>query len=138
MESYSKKKELKEEDEMAKFSEDHYLSDYFDEYDMIEDNLLKYVPEFVNLENSDIEFSESEMDVLKNLPKKNYLLDKEQKLYAFSGLVDILFAYCYDQRVNCGECNVETGWTISKLSATLSWFDVRVINFKSCLTLKLT
>ncbi|KAL1438794.1 hypothetical protein MTO96_047722 [Rhipicephalus appendiculatus] len=39
------------------------------------------------------------------------------------GLVDILFAYAYNKRVTEGEDTVESGWNISKLSATLSWFE---------------
>lgn len=117
------RRELREADERLKFSDDHYLSDYFDESGMIEAGILEYQPEFVNLNESEIEFSESEMDALKNLPRKTYLLDKQEKFYAFAGLVDILFAYCYNQRVNMGESNVESGWTIAKLSSTLSWFD---------------
>jgi protein SHQ1 len=93
---------------------------------MIESELLKYEPYYLQInDKNSIEYTESEIDDLKNLPKKTFLLDKEQKFYAYIGLVDILFAYCYNDRVNCGEKNVESGWTISKLSSTLSWFDVK-------------
>ena len=68
------------------------------------------------------------MDCLKLLPKRTYLLDKKEKFYAYSGLIDILFAYCYDNRINCGENNVESGWTIAKLSSTLCWFVVSYLN----------
>jgi len=37
---------------------------------------------------------------------------------------DILFAYCYDQRLTGGEGNVESAFNISRLSAALSWGDV--------------
>lgn len=53
-------------------------------------------------------------------------MDKNEKLMAYTGLVDILYAYCYNYRINCGETNSEDGWTIAKLSATLSWFEVRL------------
>jgi SHQ1 protein len=39
------------------------------------------------------------------------------------GLLDILFAYVYDHLLNDGEATVESAWTISKLSAGLSWLD---------------
>ena len=42
---------------------------------------------------------------------------------ALFGLVDLLLAVCYDVRVTAGEGSVESGWTIAKLSATLSWCD---------------
>jgi SHQ1 protein len=46
---------------------------------------------------------------------------KHQRLCV--GLLDILFAYVYDHLLNDGEATVESAWTISKLSASLSWLD---------------
>ena len=37
------------------------------------------------------------------------------------GLLDILLAYCYDNRLTQGDPNVETTWTVCTLSPTLSW-----------------
>ncbi len=118
----AERQQLRIQSEIEKFDEDHYLADYFDESKMIQE-LLDYKPEFASPDYC-LNYTENEIDCLKSLPKKTYLLDKEQKMYAFAGLVDILFAYCYNNRVNCGEKNVESGWNISKLSSTLSWFDV--------------
>lgn len=42
---------------------------------------------------------------------------------ALSMLVDVLFGFAYDQRTTMGEATVESGWTIAKLSRTLSWLD---------------
>uniref|UniRef100_A0A1X7UJM9 Protein SHQ1 homolog n=1 Tax=Amphimedon queenslandica TaxID=400682 RepID=A0A1X7UJM9_AMPQE len=39
------------------------------------------------------------------------------------GLVDIIFAYAYDNRINEGDNNSESAWCIRKLSPTLSWFE---------------
>ena len=38
-------------------------------------------------------------------------------------LLDILFAYAFDHRTTLGEPTVESAWTVSKLSITLSWLD---------------
>ena len=51
------------------------------------------------------------------------MLDNE--LQTFLGLVDVIYAYAYDERTTMGEHTVESWWTVSRLSATLSWFDVR-------------
>ncbi len=110
---------LRVESENEKFDDEHYLADYFDNSEMIEDYILKYEPEI-----DDSDYTDKELDCLKSLPKKTYLLDREQKLHAFCGLFDILFAYCYNKRINCGEENSESGWTITKLSSTLCWLDV--------------
>lgn len=104
-------------DENQKFNEDHYLADHFDDTGLIEGTILKYEPIYEN------EYTDEQIDILKNLPKRTYCLDKQEKFYAFSGLIDILIAYCYNKRINCDEKNVESGWTIAKLSSTLSWFD---------------
>ena len=111
-------------DEKAKFNEDHYLADYFDDSEMIESMILKYVPEYCSQELNSLEYTDKEVDCLKNLPKKTYLLDKKEKCVAYCGLIDILFAYCYNKRIMCGETNVESGWNVAKMSSTLSWFDV--------------
>lgn len=39
------------------------------------------------------------------------------------GLVDILFAYVYDHLLTDGDPTVESAWTVSKLSASLSWLE---------------
>jgi protein SHQ1 len=122
------RKRLRIENEDEKFDDDHYLADLFDN-DLIEESILAFTPDFYEKSNvaEATTFTQQEMDCLKSLKKKTYLLDKEEKFHAFMGLVDILFSYCYNHRVNCGEMNVEAGWTIAKLSSTLAWFDVKVI-----------
>lgn len=116
--------QLREDDENSRFDDDHYLADYFDDSEMIESAILKYKPFYYNTEDLDsMDYTEKEIETLKNLPKKKYLLDSEQKFHAYAGLIDILFAYCYNDRINCGEANVEAGWTIAKVSSTLSWLD---------------
>ena len=42
---------------------------------------------------------------------------------ALCGLVDLLFAYCYDVRTTAGEASCESGWTIRQLSSQLSWLE---------------
>jgi hypothetical protein len=53
-----------------------------------------------------------------------HLLEETEMRVALLGLVDIMFAYAYNNRVTEGENTVESTWTIRKLSSTLSWFDV--------------
>ncbi|KRX62799.1 Protein SHQ1 -like protein [Trichinella sp. T9] len=66
-------------------------------------------------------FTVDEIDRLKSLPRKIYQLSEQVENVAICSLVDILFAFAYDARVNLGEDdNPESGWTISKLSSTLA------------------
>jgi len=39
------------------------------------------------------------------------------------GLLDLLFSYVYDHLTTSGEATVESAWTVSILSASLSWLD---------------
>jgi hypothetical protein len=72
-----------------------------------------------SLEEKVIEFSESDKEVLRQLPNKEYLIQDPRPLLL--GLFDILFGYVYNYRSTLGEASVESGWTIVTLSSTLSW-----------------
>ncbi|XP_076313606.1 protein SHQ1 homolog [Tachypleus tridentatus] len=124
--------------ENVQFNDDHYLAD------MHQTELVQQVMEFqapweklcYNLGNSSnvdelVSFTEAEKEKMRKLPKKEYLLSKATKQTLFLGLVDILFAYAYDIRTTEGEQTVESSWTISKLSATLSWLEVSIYIIKS-------
>jgi protein SHQ1 len=68
-------------------------------------------------------FNEQEQEQLQKLVNKKHFIDNEMKPKLYLGLVDILFAYCYNHRTTEGEDTVESAWTICKLSGTLSSFD---------------
>ncbi|KAJ3050361.1 Hsp90 cochaperone shq1 [Rhizophlyctis rosea] len=68
-----------------------------------------------------LDFTDHEQEQMRSLPNKRYLVDDERSI--FLGLIDILFAYCYNHRTTEGENTVESFWTICKLSATLSSFE---------------
>lgn len=53
------------------------------------------------------------------LPK----IDDEKKSSLYCGLLDLLFAHVYDHLLTQGDPTVESAWTISTLSYSLSWFD---------------
>ena len=118
----SERKLLRIEQEKEKFDDEHYLADLYD-CEMIEESLLAYQPWWYENVN-EMDYTQAELDCLKELTKKSFILDKKETFNACIGLVDILYAYCYSNRINCGEKNVESGWSIAKLSSTLSWFDV--------------
>lgn len=113
----SERREKRQAAEQEKFDEDHYLADLYDD-DAIQE-LLRYNPH-TGYDSSE-GFTDEDKEIMRNLPKKEYLIDNRLSVYL--GLVDIIFAYCYDIRSTEGEHNVESTWTISKLSSTLSWMD---------------
>lgn len=103
--------------ENHKFSSDHYLADLYDD-----ELITPYLMAQPFWENEDIEFTEDEVSILKELPNKHYLLSPSEHRQVLLGLVDILYGYCYDKRTTLNESTVESSWTVNKLSATLTWF----------------
>lgn len=65
-----------------------------------------------------------DIERLKDIPVHEYILTHNEQQALYFGLVDIIAAYCYDHRTTEGEPTSESAWTINKLSATLSWFEV--------------
>ncbi|XP_013142513.1 PREDICTED: protein SHQ1 homolog [Papilio polytes] len=115
--------ELRIKYENRKFSNDHYLADFFEEeLDIYINFEVFWRNENFNVES--IEFTDDEISLLKDLPNKSYLLSKSEYNQVMLGLVDILYGYCYDKHTTHNETSVESTWTINKLSATLSWFCV--------------
>lgn len=122
-----KRRILRHEDELSKFSDEHYLADLYENEIITE--ILSYKTnwnkDFVNSKDVNIalKFTEHENEKMRNLPKKEYLLDRQNMQSVYLSLVDILYAYAYNHRTTFGENTVESGWTICKLSSTLSWMD---------------
>lgn len=107
--------------DMKKFDDEYYWSDLYDQKEKIDD-LINYVTKW-ETKQSDYIFTDDEVFKLKNLPKREYLLTRRDKFLLLLGLVDILFAYSYEMRINEEECTCESGWTITKLSSSLSWLE---------------
>lgn len=103
--------------EQAAFDDDHYLADLYEQTEDMDALIAR------KLHSDCVEFTDDERFRLKNLPRREYLLDKAEKRRLLLGVVDILIAYAYDTRVTEGEHSTESAWTISKLSATLSWLE---------------
>ncbi|XP_012216129.1 protein SHQ1 homolog [Linepithema humile] len=113
------RKSLQDKREKEDFSEQHYMADLMQpEFE----SCLTYTAEWDTLQKVDIAFNRSEVDLLKELPNKEYLLDAAEDQKLCLNLFDILFASCYNHRTTLGENTVESSWTINKLSSTLSWF----------------
>ncbi|XP_045506597.1 protein SHQ1 homolog [Colias croceus] len=113
----------REQHENRKFSSDHYFADLFDE-ELISPYLILTLTWQAEDFDKNIEFNDDEISLLKELPNKHYVLTKSEHNQVLLGLIDILYAFCYDKRTTYNEGTVESCWTINKLSSTLSWFCV--------------
>ncbi|GMR48245.1 hypothetical protein PMAYCL1PPCAC_18440 [Pristionchus mayeri] len=97
-----------------KFNGEHYLADSFDPDEMLEE-ILRWEM------GKKSEVTHDDKERLKELPNKKLPVLSPEDTYAVSlSLVDILFGYAYDQRVNMGDSSVESSWTYCTLSPSLS------------------
>lgn len=125
----SQRRDLRLMKETELFDASRYLGDYFDsdtdpfyiaaiEYEAFWTQQLRKQSD----NSSDFEFTMMEQDIMAKLPNRNYLIDKNsiaEKSVLF-GLVDILFAGCYDIRFTQDDSNVESSSNVTRLSCTLS------------------
>ncbi|KAL1492805.1 hypothetical protein ABEB36_010988 [Hypothenemus hampei] len=109
---------LKIQYEQGKFNVHHYIADYLDNGEILDLRAQEHTLE------SDLVLNSNEMNFLDGLPGLPYDLTVQQITWCYTGVLDILFAYCYDQRTTHFEGNIESGWTISKLAASLCWCEV--------------
>lgn len=116
-----KRRTLRLQKEDEKFSVDHYISDMVEDEEIQE--LIGLKPPWKDCKERELEFTEEELDFLKDLVNVNYDLSPLQVTYCHNGLLEILYGYCYDRRTTYFEGTCGSGWTISKLCAGLSWFD---------------
>ena len=98
--------------EDSDFDPEHYLADTMDTSHL--EAVLSFTAAWQPL-------GEKDRLLLTQLPKKEYLIDSPMESQLFRGLIDLLFAYCYASRSTEGEMDVESAWTVWKLSSTLSW-----------------
>ena len=73
-----------------------------------------------------IDFSKEEQEKMMQLPRKSYLLDEQYKIEVLVTIVCLLFAYYFDLRENEGEHNVESAWTIGKITPQFSFLDSKL------------
>lgn len=122
---------MREQRELSDFAEEHYMADLV-QSECIEP-YMTYKAEWDTLQKDQVTFSESEVDLLKELPNKEHLLNSEDVQKLCLNLVDILYASCYNHRTTLGENTTESSWAINKLSSTLCWFQVRLIIYEALL-----
>lgn len=107
--------------EQGKFNAEHYLADIHDDAEIKE--LMELTPPWANNDGHADTFSDKDLDFMKDLTNIEYELTDTQRKYCYNGLIDILFAYCYDCRSTYFEGTSESSWTITKLASTFCWLD---------------
>ena len=110
--------------EILEFDPEHYLADTMDTAHLESVFSHRAYWDQAPPTSKVMKLTEKERVLLTQLPKKEYLLETSTEYQLFYGLIDILFAYCYASRSTCGEMNVESAWSVWKLSSTFSWLDI--------------
>lgn len=118
----AERKILREKHENTHFDEEHYMADLMEPENM--DHIMEFEPEWHKWTPLDVVLVDTEKDILKELPNKEFLLSHQEGKQSLLGLIDILFGSCYNERITTGDNTVESSWTINKLSSTLCWFEV--------------
>lgn len=127
--------------EDEKFSKERYMGDldiqddYIYQVAMMARNNLHWIVEHeTSPEDEKCYFTKQEQNLLLQipyplLPESVLMLQRSNhrnvtKTFGLAaGLLDLLFAYVYDHWITEGEPTVESAWTISMLSASLSWLE---------------
>ncbi|KAI8318361.1 SHQ1-domain-containing protein [Martensiomyces pterosporus] len=106
------------EREDAKFDEGYYMDNYINDEDIV--SLIQHKSRYYSILQAEswAAFTEEEKKAMVALPRKTHLIENEQAVYL--GMVDILFAYSLDRRINKGEPTVESVWSIGTLSPSVS------------------
>ena len=66
--------------------------------------------------------SDAESAVLVSMRKKTLpILESDETIKVYAGLVELLFAYAYAQRCFAEALEPEAAWMIAKISPMLSW-----------------
>ncbi|KJH42428.1 Kae1-associated kinase Bud32 [Dictyocaulus viviparus] len=101
--------------DIKRFDADRYLLDFMDP----DESLLHSIDLTLDLQ---LYIDANDRTRLKDFPRKKLpvLSGKEHYKVALS-LVDIIFAFAYDSRINDWETCCESGWNIVKLSPSLSF-----------------
>lgn len=76
-----------------------------------------------------VEFSKEEQEKLLDLPRKSYLIEDpviQKQLLLL--LISLLFAYHFDMRETEGDHNIESAWTVGKLTPQISFLDAQLDN----------
>ncbi|TYZ59259.1 hypothetical protein PybrP1_010342 [[Pythium] brassicae (nom. inval.)] len=68
-------------------------------------------------------FTDADRELLRRLPRKEFLVAREHEAVILGGLVDILVGFTYDHMTTQGDSGVESTWTASIVSPTLAWLD---------------
>lgn len=117
-------RQRRHEMEQSKFVEERYAQDLFCQDDYLYQSAMAMRPHWSDANSS--KFTPEESAQLASIPYPllpESSFGQEQQAILWMGVLDLLFAYCYDHLLTDGDPTVESAWTVSKLSCSLSWLE---------------
>jgi protein SHQ1 len=103
------------------FDLDAYMNDTYDPDDDVQSFLEFKAPWECAAAAST--FSDDERDELQRLPRRSYVLTRQEKIEAAASLVGIMYAFCSDRRMGLGEGSCESGSNMARLAPPLCALD---------------
>ena len=109
-----RRREMRMEQESEDFDPDQIINDFL--------NPQPY--ELADVDKFLEPLSPQETKKLYGFPRKEYLMSRATAEKCFFQIFEVVYGVVYDTAMFGLEGSCESHWTIAKLSATLSWFDV--------------
>jgi protein SHQ1 len=123
--SASERRQQRCAQEEAAFDVDAYMNDTYDPDDDVHAFLAFQAPWTAAAAAAAAPiFSDDERDELQRLPRRSYVLSRQEKIEAAAALVGITYAFCSDRRMGMGEGSCESGSNIARLAPPLCALDV--------------
>lgn len=72
-------------------------------------------------------FSKEEQERMLDLPRKSFLIEPSHQPQLMMLIVSLLFSYHFDMRETEGDHNIESAWTVGKLTPQISFLDAKFI-----------
>jgi protein SHQ1 len=78
---------------------------------------------------ADVKFSKKEQEQMLDLPRKLYLIEpgSPQQTQSLLVLVALLFSYHFDMRETEGDHNIESAWTVGRLTPQIAMLDAQLV-----------
>ncbi|VDM59917.1 unnamed protein product [Angiostrongylus costaricensis] len=103
------------EHDTKSFDAERYLLDFLDPEECLQQSINAKL-------DLKLEIDEDDRKRLKDFPRKKLpKLSKEEHYKVALSLIDIVFAFAYDMRINDWEISCESGWNIVKLAPSLNF-----------------
>jgi protein SHQ1 len=103
------------------FDLDAYMNDTYDPDDDVQ-SFLEFEAPWERAAASPT-FSDDERDELQRLPRRSYVLTRQEKTEAAAALVGVLYAFCSDRRMGLGEGSCESGSNMARMAPPLCALD---------------